>query len=500
MKKRMEKVSKEKGKEVEEEPSHTAEWAELNPSKCDGLLNIQDKCPVQSIDDYQCSGNLEVDFPELCALVGLREIPEVRPLTAAPPSSKRAMENIQDQIFSESCMTIWSPKPRLHIELENEDSLSVKRVRISGWRVDEAMARVLSKTLPSLGNLQSLEMWQIGLTDTILTSMKNIISMCSKLRTVVLEGTPIPENSYHILLGEDSMITHLSLRNNCIGEDGARLISLALSKTLQSLNMAFNSVGDAGAVYLAQGLRLNRTLLYLSLANNHIGDVGASHLAQVIGPFALTHEEIVERRRQLKRKDQLLISEDSECESALSIPSSSSLECNIKSATKRKDGTKKEEKLPTNQTVTTTGKKEDPKVAKKRTSDTKIPQGRGGKSDEKDKHPSVKEQETEEVVETQSPLLNPAIQSTGGKVIYPGNTTLLSLNLSGNKLTQQSLQMFLSSVACQGKRGLQYISLNRNSFPPDCEVFLKLQEIMSLRNPVNRTTSAQAEAEQGQAA
>ncbi|XP_053540295.1 leucine-rich repeat-containing protein 71 isoform X3 [Ictalurus punctatus] len=469
MKKRMEKVSKEKGKEVEEEPSHTAEWAELNPSKCDGLLNIQDKCPVQSIDDYQCSGNLEVDFPELCALVGLREIPEVRPLTAAPPSSKRAMENIQDQIFSESCMTIWSPKPRLHIELENEDSLSVKRVRISGWRVDEAMARVLSKTLPSLGNLQSLEMWQIGLTDTILTSMKNIISMCSKLRTVVLEGTPIPENSYHILLGEDSMITHLSLRNNCIGEDGARLISLALSKTLQSLNMAFNSVGDAGAVYLAQGLRLNRTLLYLSLANNHIGDVGASHLAQVIGPFALTHEEIVERRRQLKRKDQL-------------------------------DGTKKEEKLPTNQTVTTTGKKEDPKVAKKRTSDTKIPQGRGGKSDEKDKHPSVKEQETEEVVETQSPLLNPAIQSTGGKVIYPGNTTLLSLNLSGNKLTQQSLQMFLSSVACQGKRGLQYISLNRNSFPPDCEVFLKLQEIMSLRNPVNRTTSAQAEAEQGQAA
>ncbi|KAF4080414.1 hypothetical protein AMELA_G00171030 [Ameiurus melas] len=491
MKKRMEKVSKEKGREVEEEPSHTA------------VLNIPDKCPVQSIDDYQCSGNPEVDFPELCSLVGLREIPKVRPLTAAPSSSERAMENSQDEIFFESCMTIWSPKPRLHIELENEDSLSVKRVRISGWRVDEAMARVLSKTLPSLRNLQSLEMWQIGLTDTILTSMKNIISMCSKLRTVVLEGTPIPENSYHILLGEHSMITHLSLRNNHIREEGARLISLALSKNLQSLNMAFNAVGDAGAVYLAQGLRLNRTLLYLSLANNHIGDVGASHLAQVIGPFALTHEEIVERRKQLKRKEQLLICEDSKSESALSIPSSSSLEHNIKSATKQKDGTTMDEKLPTNQTTTTTsstGKKEDPKVAKKRTSDTKIPHGRSGKSDEKDKHPSVKEQETEEVVEMQSPLLNPAIQSTGGKVIYPGNTTLLSLNLSGNKLTQQSLQMFLTSVACQGKRGLQYISLNRNSFPPDCEVFLKLQEIMSLKNPVNRTTSAQAEAEQGQVA
>lgn len=93
---------------------------------------------------------------------------------------------------------------------------------------------------------------------------------------------------------------------------------------------------------------------------------------------------------------------------------------------------------------------------------------------------------TEEVSETQSPLLNTAIQSTGGKVIHPGNTTLLSLNLSGqsltsltlylsvnlptfssfllirtgNKLTQWSLQIFLSSVECQGQRGLQYLSLN----------------------------------------
>ncbi|XP_026784228.3 leucine-rich repeat-containing protein 71 [Pangasianodon hypophthalmus] len=459
MKKRMEKVSKEKGTSgvLEEEPSHTAG------------LNIQDKRPVQSVDDYECSGNLEVDFPELCAVVGLREIPDVRPLIAASPSTERTTESSQEKIFSESCMATWSPKPCLHIELENEDSRSVKRVRISGWRVDEAMARVLSKTLPSLSNLQSLEMWRIGLTDPILTSLKNTISMCSKLRTVILEGTPIPENSYHILMGEDSMITHLSLRNNRIGEEGARLIGLALSKNLLSLNMAFNAVGDAGAIYLAQGLRLNRTLLYLSLASNHIGDVGAAHLAQVLGRFALTHEEIVERRRLLKRKDQL-------------------------------DATRKDEKPPTNQTLTTTGKKEDPKVEKKRTSDTKMPQGKGGKSDGKDKHLSVKEQETEEVVETQSPLLNPAIQNIGGKVIYPGNTTLLSLNLSGNKLTQQSLQMFLSSVACQGKRGLQHISLNRNSFPPDCEVFLKLQEMMSLKDPLNRATSAQVDAEQGQAA
>lgn len=94
--------------------------------------------------------------------------------------------------------------------------------------------------------------------------------------------------------------------------------------------------------------------------------------------------------------------------------------------------------------------------------------------------------QTEEAVEAQSPLLNPAIQNIEGKVIYPGNTTLLSLNLSGqpltqsklyvsqdtlpltsflpvhtgNKLTPKSLQMFLSSLGSQGNGGLRNISLN----------------------------------------
>lgn len=86
-----------------------------------------------------------------------------------------------------------------------------------------------------------------------------------------------------------------------------------------------------------QGLRLNRSLLSLSLAHNQIGDEGALKLAevtaggaarsvggargpgwpegshqgslsrllalQVLGPFALTHTEVVERRRLLLEKE-----------------------------------------------------------------------------------------------------------------------------------------------------------------------------------------------------
>ena len=55
-------------------------------------------------------------------------------------------------------------------------------------------------------------------------------------------------------------LTHVSLRNNRIGEEGARLIGSALAtaqtanNNLLSLNLAFNSIGDAGAAHIAQVL------------------------------------------------------------------------------------------------------------------------------------------------------------------------------------------------------------------------------------------------------
>lgn len=110
-------------------------------------------------------------------------------------------------------------------------------------------------------------------------------------------------------------IAHLSLRNNNIDDHGAQLLGQALStlhscnRTLVSLNLGFNHIGDEGAGYLAdvrerrggthgswdgpgpagsrapslsaQGLRLNRSLLWLSLAHNRIQDKGALKLAEV---------------------------------------------------------------------------------------------------------------------------------------------------------------------------------------------------------------------------
>ncbi|XP_058608699.1 leucine-rich repeat-containing protein 71 isoform X2 [Onychostoma macrolepis] len=483
MKKRVEKSSKE---------------------KVDKVDSVTDEEPPKTADDYQCSGNLELDFTELCKLMGVKEIPSVK-IKLSTSSNRGVMDN-QFQTSLESQMTTWSSKPCLQIELENEDHSSVKEVKISGWKVDEVVLQVLSRILPSLINLQCLHMWRAGLTDSTFTSIRNMVSLCSNLRKVVLEGNPLPEQSFHLLLGEDSLLTDLSLRNNHIGEEGARLIGSALStlhstnKNLLSLNLAFNSIGDAGAVHIAQGLRLNRSLLCLSLSYNQIGDNGAAHLAEVLGPFALTHEEIVERRKLFIKGEEStmvqpsLVSLADSHERPVSVRSSSSLDRlnkTTKNPAKKKDTPKKEEKPAAGQVA----KKEEPKASKK---DNKVPRSQAGKSAGKDNNLLVSEQERVEVVETVIPLLDPGIVHTGGKVIHPGNTCLTSLNLSGNKLTEQSLKVFLSSLEGQGECGLLHLSLNRNQFPSDCGTYLKIQEIMSLRDPLKKKRSGQVEDEHGE--
>uniref|UniRef100_A0A8C1SKD7 Si:ch211-81a5.5 n=1 Tax=Cyprinus carpio TaxID=7962 RepID=A0A8C1SKD7_CYPCA len=385
MKKRVEKSSKE---------------------KVDKVDSVTDEEPPKTADDYQCSGNLELDFTELCKLMGLKQIPSVKIKQSTFTNRgvmARTEEESQFQTSLESQMTTWSSKPCLQIELENEDHGSVKEVKISGWKVDEVVLQVLSRIFPSLSNLQCLHMWRAGLTDSTFTSIRNTVSLCSNLRKVVLEGNRLPEQSYHLLIGEDSMLTDLSLRNNHIGEEGARLIGLALStvhsanKNLLSLNLAFNSIGDAGAIHIAQGLRLNRSLLCLSLSYNQIGDNGAAHLAEVylytpINNYILFTNTDKHRRNMLNF---LSLSLSLSLSLALSLSLSIYMcvcvcVCVCVSTVQTY--------FPLNIEAFVC--------------------------------------QRVEVVETVIPLLDPGIVHTGGKVIHPGNKCLTSMNLSGDFISE----------------------------------------------------------------
>uniref|UniRef100_A0A8C4WL64 Leucine rich repeat containing 71 n=1 Tax=Gopherus evgoodei TaxID=1825980 RepID=A0A8C4WL64_9SAUR len=260
-------------------------------------------------NEYQCTGILEQDFNELCSRAGLTKIPKVTvrlqsAFNLFPPAS-------QDSVFSQrpssrSSLRSGESKyayfrPCIQTELEHDDPKSVREIFLRGWKIEEKMLGVFSKCLPALANLQAVHLWKVGLTDLSLLSLIAILPNCPS-RTVQPD---LIRNSHQ----HPCRVAHVSLRNNNIGDADAKLIGQALStlkssnKSLVSLTLSFNNISDLGAGYIAEGLRLNRSLLCLSLAHNQIGDQGARKLAEVLGPFALTHPEVVERRRLLLEKE-----------------------------------------------------------------------------------------------------------------------------------------------------------------------------------------------------
>nr|XP_004549098.1 leucine-rich repeat-containing protein 71 [Maylandia zebra] len=444
--------------------------------------------PVQTFDEYQCTGNAETDFPALCALLNVKDIPAV--IAKFPASSASQTEGVTNYQLQTSDAFFCS-KPCLTLELESKDR--ARSMKVSGWRVNEQIFRVLEKMLPSMNQLQSLGFWQAGLTDRMVVALMNTIPLCSSLRVVALEGNVLPQQGYHLLLSEDSVLTHLSLRNNRIGVEGARLIGSALStarsanKNLLSLNLAFNRICDAGAALIAQGLRLNRTLLFLSLCNNQVGDAGAAQLAAVLREFALTHDEIVERRKLLLKRVQAALVKDEPLQTLAG--STTSLGGNKGETTgtpKKKEATRKDEKPDANK---------DNQKPNKKTTDTRASQARGGKAEGKEKQHAEEDTSNTclnkaELVDPANPLLHPSVDPRDGQVFMSGNTTLVSLNLAGNRITEKSLPHFLASLQAQGKGGgLLRLCLQRNIFPPENELYVKIKEMMAASDPMKKNNS-----------
>ncbi|KAL2771510.1 leucine-rich repeat-containing protein 71, partial [Daubentonia madagascariensis] len=436
-------------------------------------------------EEYQCTGVLETDFAELCTRSGYTDFPKIvtRPRphpTFVPSASMSEKPVLDDQRLSGSCSlnSLESKyvffRPTIQVELEQEDNKLVKEIYIRGWKVEDRILGIFSKCLPSLSQLQAINLWKVGLTDKTLTTFIGLLPLCSStLRKVSLEGNPLPEQSYHKLMALDTIV-HLSLRNNNIDDHGAQLLGQALStlhscnRTLVSLNLGFNHIGDDGAGYIADGLRLNRSLLWLSLAHNRIQDKGALKLAEVLRPFVLTHTEVVERRRLLLEKgtqerlrspsssrhgDSKTERERSQVMGLSNIALADKMDKvqTIKAPKglgKKKDKSgevvKKEEKSGSGQSPTQgTPKKEDTTKAGKgkvTIPEQKPTKGKGTKTGSKEKRSILLESElVAEATEVVNPLLEP-VEHRDGKVFMPGNKVLLHLNLLRNRITEVGLE------------------------------------------------------------
>ncbi|XP_053719356.1 leucine-rich repeat-containing protein 71 isoform X2 [Synchiropus splendidus] len=373
------------------------------------------------------------------------------------------------------------------LEQDERDFFYTQCLKVLGWKISEKMVKLLYRLLPGLKRLEKFSFSNTRMSSEMFTSLINTIPLCTSLREVTLDGNPLPNHCYHLLLSDECSLTHVRLRNNQISDEGAALIGCALStpkstnKTLLSLSLAFNNIGDVGAGHIAKGLRLNRTLLFLSLANNSIGDAGAAQLAAVFSEFALTHDEIMERRRLIFDKLQMPAAEvevpvqPSETFSPTdllpAVPDSSSP---VNKANAKKPDSKADEKL-----------KKPPKNNKK--AEMKLPPSKITKPPPRpitDEEFITPPEEKEDVRAKVNILLDKTGRRRDGEIFLPGNTCLASLNLSGNHLTEKSLAHFLRSLQEQAPVGVLRLCLQRNNFPLSCPTFEMIEELMSYRDPI----------------
>ncbi|CAF1302080.1 unnamed protein product [Rotaria sp. Silwood1] len=86
---------------------------------------------------------------------------------------------------------------------------------------------------------------------------------------------------YRILNYLDDFNLFCTMRNVCT-RINTIMDSYRRYKTLTTLYIAENQIGDQGAQYLANALQINRTLTILYVAQNQIGDEGAQHFANAL--------------------------------------------------------------------------------------------------------------------------------------------------------------------------------------------------------------------------
>lgn len=193
--------------------------------------------------------------------------------------------------------------------------LTLEQVGIS----NEACS-LLAQSLTQNSTLQRLSIAYNGLRDTSAASLLTSLKHNNGLTELNIAGNMLSEESSQALAdlltdsSSLSTLTNLNLAQNIfIGTEGASIIasalaidtkithlnlsemklssvvsalladSLASNSTLLRLNLTKNSsLGDDGAIHMANLLRVNKTLQHLNLSGTRIGQKGADALARVL--------------------------------------------------------------------------------------------------------------------------------------------------------------------------------------------------------------------------
>ncbi|XP_061170517.1 leucine-rich repeat-containing protein 71-like isoform X24 [Saccostrea echinata] len=525
----------------------------LKGEKNQSAVSQDEEDPNKTPEPYSCTGNFQADFTELCRRNSMVAIPPVihraRPPTQAAPESSKPEKGKdkgksavpepepEPEVDPEGENAEPPPKtyivkdkfeyfkPSIQVEMENYDKPeTVTEIYIRGWKIDDIMMNTLKQCLSVMEKLHTINLWNTGLTGETVSIMASTLPSIVNLRTLILDGNVVKEENWHELITDESPVQNLSLRHCGITDKGAKSIGEALgtvkraNNKLVTLNLAGNQISDQGTIDIANGLRMNRTLMSLSLASNQVGDKGAIKLGEVLSRFPLTHEEVVERRKQKssqgspdRNKSPPPSRRADSKDRPGSVRSSSQHDKTDKSKQKQSAKTKKDagkggKEAPKEEDKhdKTKGKKDDKAAAKKDKGGNTTGRSSGaslvadtknaakGKTKGKDKgKPSQAEPEDMGDSSFINPLTDEA-DFIDGQLWVPGNRALINLNLSRNQIGEHGMAAILKAMQYQttlamgsksGGTGLMRICVFKNKISSDHDIVRKINEIMLPKDP-----------------
>ena len=354
-------------------------------------------------------------------------------------------------------------RPRLYAiqraETEGKNVIKhVVSVQIKNWHFRPADAKVLSHCLEKHEKLESVQLIKTKLTGETL----NELNLPSSVKFLSIHSNEM--NSELIGAVMNKGVAHIGLQYNSMGIDECGAIARALkgNEHVSTLNLSGNRIGDEGAQLLARALLVNKKLAALSMQHCQLGDGAADSFSRVLSrQVEMTRDEIVQWRHS---RMELLVS------------SNSSLQLTIKPTKQNRPGSENSGSQTGKESAGKQRKtKVDSKVEKggaggakgakpKRTSNSNIAEPKGGAASQSPKlpdHPQVPDET--------------GIVRQNGKMYAPGNRSLYSLNLSGNKIGRDGLFSLLTML------NVHYEAEQQSNEPSTSLLHLKLDNNIYVR-------------------
>eukprot|EP01135_Chromosphaera_perkinsii_P009100 Nk52_evm1s1623 gene=Nk52_evmTU1s1623 len=420
-----------------------------------------------NLDAYTPIGNFEKDCNEYCELLTILP-PQVRLLPPQGPpfgiqylekkaaggeADSQEVEPIQVEFtHTEDILT----NSKVYVYCDEDSKTSPKELSTNGFEVSPLYMKAITRSSMA-STVTLMNFWNAGLNDESIEMLAKYIPTSQvKALNIEYNSQAASEMSYSSLIKEDSPLGSLSLKGNNIGPQGTAAIGEALKKSaLRVLNLHLNKISDEGCISLADSIKTNGTMLVLCLSKNEIGDEGAAALAEVLWKYALSHEEIVARRKVAMEHRMQMADKSRRAAS----PDKSS-----KSAPKDKKAAKGK-KVP--EKASADVKKKDKKAV-------------SGKKGTKEAEPKEETEENVKVVES--------YEEIDGKKYVTANRTLASLNLSHNLLSNSAASAFLKyiqkALESPEKSGLVRLNISGNdAIDKSDEEYQQLIALMDPRDP-----------------